>query len=223
MFEVQNILDNGKYTINWKNSLDFYMEPKVIAVMDIETTGLKPEKELIVEIGICELNLSNGSTKKLFDSIVREPSFSELHKEVWIFQNSSLKFEDVFNAPLLDSYRTELQAIFDKYKITAYNKQFDFGFLTNRGFIFRNELDCPMMLNIPILKLPFPPRPVVNGFSPNFVRSGNEYKFPSVEESWKYYFPQEPYKETHRAYDDATHEARIVYEMYKKELFKIIW
>lgn len=199
------------------------MEQKVIAVMDIETTGLKPDRELIVEIGICELNLSDGTTKKLFDSIVREPSFSDLHKGVWIFQNSALKFEDVLKAPLLDSFRTELQTIFDKYKITAYNKQFDFGFLTNRGFVFRNQLDCPMMLSIPILKLPFPPRPSPNGFSSDFTRPENQYKYPSVEESWKYYIPEEPYKESHRAFDDAVHEARIVYEMYKKELFKVNW
>ena len=42
------------------------------------------------------------------------------------------------------------------------------------------------------------------------------YKWPSVEESWSFYFPEKPYVELHRAYDDALHEAMIIYEMYRR-------
>jgi DNA polymerase-3 subunit epsilon len=219
---VATKLESEKIEIKWKNTLDFYMEPRTIAVMDIETTGLDPDKELIVEIGICELNLRDGTTKKLFDHIVKEPNFSEKHQTSWIFLNSTLKFEDVSNAAFLESFRAELHTIFSTYKITAYNKKFDFGFLTRRGFTFKQELACPMIISTPILKIPFPIRPnsyIIDLNKP--FRPENQYKYPSVEEAWRYYISNEPYKESHRAYDDAVHEARIVYEMYKKEYFKI--
>ena len=40
-------------------------------------------------------------------------------------------------------------------------------------------------------------------------------KNPNVEEAWAYFFPADPYKEKHRAADDAMHEAAIIYELFK--------
>ena len=47
------------------------------------------------------------------------------------------------------------------------------------------------------------------------------YKWPSVEEAWKHFFPNTKYVEAHRGADDAKHEALIVYELYKMGLFRI--
>jgi DNA polymerase III epsilon subunit-like protein len=219
---VISISDQEKMNTKWRNTLDYYVQPKKISVIDIETTGLDIGNDLILEIGICELNVSNGSIKKIFDKVVREPKFSDKHRIVWIFQNSNLKYEDVLSAPMLDTFYQELQIIFDSYPITAYNKKFDLGFLKRRGFTFKKELECPMIVSTNILKIPFPSRPdryVKNDtISP---RPENQYKFPNVEEAWKYYFPNDDYKEIHRAYNDAEHEARIVYEMYLRNYLKI--
>ena len=46
-------------------------------------------------------------------------------------------------------------------------------------------------------------------------------KWPSVMEAWKEMFPMIDYDEAHRGLDDAVHEAKIVYEMYRKGIFKI--
>ena len=84
----------------------------------------------------------------------------------------------------------------------AYNKEFDFGFLKYRGFKIQ-ELPCPMIAATNIIKIP-PKLP------------DTLYKWPSVEESWSFYFPETTYFELHRAYDDALHEAMIIYEMYTR-------
>jgi hypothetical protein len=42
-----------------------------------------------------------------------------------------------------------------------------------------------------------------------------------VEEAWEYFFPDNEYKEAHRALDDARHEALIVNELYKLGKFEI--
>lgn len=177
-------------------------KPNYIIVCDIETTGLYPTTDLILEIGIVKLDLTSGRLEKLFDHIIKEPNFDEKYVHSWIFENSDLKFDDVLNASLLEEFKSELQNIFEKYPATAYNKQFDFGFLKNRGILINKEEDCPMLQATPILRLPA-----------KYNKPG--YKYPSVEEAWRFYFAEKPYREAHRAYDDAVHEAQIVYEMHK--------
>jgi DNA polymerase-3 subunit epsilon len=173
-----------------------------IAVIDIETTGLEERRDFILEIGICELNLVNGQCRKLFDQVVYERGFTEKYQDSWIFYHSTLAFEDVMNASPLQSYQEQIQQILYKYPITAYKSDFDIGFLKSRGFIFSRELADPMILATNVLKIPHPI---------------HVYKYPSAEEAWRYYWPDRPYVEQHRAYDDAMHEALIVFKMYQNK------
>ncbi len=181
-----------------------------ILVLDIETTGFLNQGAKIVELGMVELDLSNGNITPLFDSLINEPGFDHRHAEYpfgWIFQNSDLTIEEVHAAPSLESLRTEIQELLDQYPATAYNKAFDFDFLRDRGFSIQ-ELDCPMKLATPICKLPH-----FNG------RSG--YKWPKVEEAWEYFFGNTGYVEAHRGLDDAKHEAEIVFALYKLGKFRV--
>lgn len=51
--------------------------------------------------------------------------------------------------------------------------------------------------------------------------SHGDYKWPKVEEAWEHFFPEIEYIEQHRGADDALHEAKIVYELYRRNAFKI--
>lgn len=175
-----------------------------IAVLDIETTALSPAKGCIVEIGFVELDIYTGERKIIYDKLVREPELNNSHANAWIFQNSNLAFNDVMNADPLDF--STVQQILDSYQTTAYNKGFDFRYFKSRDFRV-NELDCPMILATNICKIP------------KKGRAG--FKWPSVEEAWKFFFPDSPYIELHRGADDALHEARIVYELYQRGVFKL--
>ena len=124
-----------------------------IAVVDIETTGFFDRDGLIVEIGICELDLKTGEIKKLLDEPVRELQFSNKHRNSWIFKNTTLKFDDVLNGKTLKSLRADIQSIFDCYPVTAFNKKFDFEFFRGRGFRIENELPCPMVLATDVLRI----------------------------------------------------------------------
>ena len=178
-----------------------------IAVLDIETTGFLNQKGNIVEIGIVELDLSTGETKLLFDSLLKEPTLSAKDRNAWIFNNSSLKVEDIRNAPVSGGVLTVVQDIINNYKCVAWNSKFDFDFLESRG-IKINKLPCPMLLSTDYFQLPHK-----NG--------GYGNKWPSVEEAWARLFPDKPYVEEHRGADDAIHEAQIIYELYKLNVFKI--
>ena len=180
-----------------------------VCVVDVETSGLNPNYDLIFEIGMVELNLSTGVTKILFDSVVKESLFGKEYRGSWIFENSSLTFDDVNNAPLFDGFIPELQEIFNNYSITAFNKSFDLGFLNSRGLRVPNKLPCIMLTATNILKIPFP-----NG--------RKRFKWPNCQEAWDYFFPNSPYVEKHRALDDALHEAMIFFEIFRRGLIPII-
>lgn len=185
---------------------------KDIAVVDIETSGFQNQGGLIVEIGIVGLNLETGDVTDEFNAIVKEDGFGEKHAKNpygWVFQNSDLTYNDVLLANNLTSILPEIQSVFNKYKLgaTAFNKQFDFGFLKARGLIIK-ELPCIMLSAAPVVNLP-----------PN--TGFRDAKWPKVEEAWEYFFPNTQYKEAHRALDDAKHEALIVHELYKRGKFII--
>ena len=176
------------------------MEYKEIAVLDIETTALKPSEGSIVEIGICLLNTTNGETAKLFNHIVSEGRMTLKESNAWIFDNSTLLPLEVSSAKPLGFYRKWLQTILLEYPTIAYNRRFDFGFLENRGFeIKKADMQDPMHVCTPILKIP----------------RGRGYKYPKVEEAYRYFFG-DSYTEEHRAYADCVDEAKIVYELIQR-------
>jgi DNA polymerase-3 subunit epsilon len=182
---------------------------KIILVVDIETTGFLNQGGKIVEIGIVKLDLETGKITPAYSSLINEPGFDKNHTKEpfgWIFMNSNLSFEEIKFAPTLESQREIIQGLFEEFEATAYNKEFDFGFLINRGFKIK-ELPCPMILSTPIVNLPSNP-----GFK--------QPKWPKVEEAWEFFFGKTGYIEAHRGLDDAIHEAKIVYELYKRGLFK---
>ncbi len=180
-----------------------------ILIIDIETTGFLNKGGKIVEVGIVELDLTDGKRKILFDKVTHERGITKAEVEnSWIVNNSNLTVEDVRHSKRLDLLKPEIQQIIDQYPagITAYNRSFDLDFMESRGFRFPKKLPCPMLLSTDILKLP--------------GKYGN-YKWPKVEEAYDYYFSDNDYVEAHRGADDAMHEAEIVYELYKRGIFTI--
>lgn len=179
-----------------------------ILILDIETTDFLQRGGKIVEIGIVELDLSNGNRQIIFDSVCWETGLTEKEvDESWIVKNSDLTKEAIRNSKNLKILQPEIQEIINRYTpgATAFNNAFDFGFLESRGFTFPKKLPCPMKLSTDICKIQTP----------------RGYKWPKVEEAHKHFFGDVGYVEKHRGADDAFYEAEIVYELYKMGVFKI--
>ena len=114
-----------------------------ILVVDIETTGFYPS-DAIVEIGISLVDTVTRKVILVFDEVIKEKKFTKWkHKNAWIFQNTTLTVEDVMKANSLEYHKPEIQALFDKYKMTAYNKSFDLRFLRKAGFVI-DDIKCLM-------------------------------------------------------------------------------
>lgn len=181
-----------------------------ILILDIETTGLSPQNNKIVEVGIVELDLASGKSKVLFDEVTHEYGITRSEVEnSWIVKNSSLTTEIVRRSKRLDALAPKIQNIINDYPCgcTAYNNRFDFSFLESRGFYFPKKLEDPMKILTPILKLP--------------KKSGYGFKWPSVEDSIKHYLKEENYSEEHRGAQDALDESRIVYKLFLEGHFKL--
>jgi DNA polymerase III epsilon subunit-like protein len=180
-----------------------------IAVLDIETCGMNPNIDPFVEIGICLLDMEKGTYEKLLDTPVHEKHFSiEKHGKSWIFIVSTLTSEQVMSAPTWEDIAPRVKEIAEQYTMTSYNKGFDLGFLSARGIVPKRTAPDPMLLCTDILKIP---------------HSFYGIKYPALEESWKHFFGDEaPYKEQHRAYDDAFHEAMLIQMMNARGLYSML-
>jgi DNA polymerase-3 subunit epsilon len=169
-----------------------------IAIIDIETTGFIVTMDAIVEIGIVLVDTDTKEITKIFDSVVKDENFNpKIHKHSWIFDNSDLEISDVINANPLEMYRATLQAIFDTYHVTAFNKAFDLRFLRSRGFTLR-DITCLMKSS--------------KSYGIVLYEDGS-HKPPSVEEAYSALFPDDFYIEAHRGGDDAMHEAKILLKL----------
>lgn len=181
-----------------------------ILILDIETTGFLNQGGKIVELGIVELDLTNGERVILFDEVCHEQGITldEVEKS-WIIQNSDLTTKMIKYSGSLESKRSRIQKILNDYPLgaTAFNNAFDFGFLENRGFVFPKKLPCPMKLATDICKIPH--------------SNGRGFKWPKVEEAHLHFFGNVGYIEKHRGADDAYFESEIVFELFKQGVFLI--
>lgn len=184
-------------------------EEKEILIIDIETTGFLGQKGKIVEIGIVSLELETGKAEIVFDQVVHETGITKEEVEKsWIVANSDLTVDMIRRSKNLKLYKDEIQKIIDDHSIgaTAFNRNFDFDFMEDRGFVFGTKLPCPMLLSTDVLQLP-----------------GNygKFKWPKVEEAYDYFVGDKGWVEKHRGAADAFDEAKIVHELYMRDIFKI--
>lgn len=182
---------------------------KKILILDIETTDFSPRTGHICEIGIVSLDLDSGEIETLFDSVCHQKGMTaEEVSKAWIIRNSTLTVEEIRQAPDLEELRPKIQEILNAYPLgcTAYNNAFDFQFLDFNGFFFPKKLDCPMKLSTDICKIP---------------KGMGSYKWPKVQEAFDHFFGKTDYIEQHRGADDAKHEAKIVFELYKMGVFHV--
>jgi DNA polymerase-3 subunit epsilon len=170
-----------------------------IGILDFETTGFDPSRDFLCEMGLVSLDSETGEIETLYDSCIREPGMSWAIKDAWIFKNSPMEIDDVRNAPMFEDQKPAMQAALDSCDVvTAFNNKFDFKWSDARGLTFI-KWDCPMLAATPVCRIP------------HKKKAG--FKWPSVEEAWRHFFPKELYVEIHRGADDAYHEAKIVWAL----------
>ena len=176
-----------------------------IIVLDIETTGLNPDCDLILELGMVTLNLDNGQITEVFDQVFKDPKLTAKHRKAWIFENGFMELDEIRNAEPISAYMNEIQSIMNPFKgrITAWNRDFDSAFLEKNGFDLGQEMICPMRTSVDYFK----------------IEGNYGYKWPKAQEAWDILFPDTPKIEGHRGLDDSKMEAAIIFELYKRGVY----
>jgi DNA polymerase-3 subunit epsilon len=96
--------------------------PARFAVLDVETTGLRPDRDRVIEIGVVTTDPSGRVTEE-WTALVdpgRDPGPTELH---------GITAEDLAGAPDFAAVAPELSARLDGAVVVAHNLAFDAAFL----------------------------------------------------------------------------------------------
>jgi DNA polymerase III epsilon subunit family exonuclease len=107
------------------NIADWSLEPPSIpfAVLDVETTGLSPSRDRIIEIAVVRC-ATDGSVIDEWSTLVnpgRDPGPTHIH---------GISAADLTDAPAFCDIAEELTGRLSGYMVTAHNLSFDAGFLS---------------------------------------------------------------------------------------------
>jgi len=183
---------------------------KDILVVDIEHGNFNPEVNRyhsdncsICEIGIVNLNFDTGVVDIVFNQTCREDKLGSPLS--WVFKNTSLTYDEVTKSDNLRNFHEEIQEIFNTKPVTSWNQKFDFKTILehpSRNFEIPLKFWDPMKVLTHYLKIP--------------SSSGFGYKWPKLQEAFKYFNPGERLEQKHRAIDDAKIAAEIIFQAVKK-------
>jgi len=120
-----------------------------IIALDIETTGLSPEHDKIIEIGAALINLETRKSENQFKTFVNPgvpiPSL--------VTNLTGITDEDVKNAPKIEELNEQLADFIKDFPIMGHNISFDIGFLETNGLDLPNKrLDSMDIVHIAIPK-----------------------------------------------------------------------
>ena len=192
---------------------DYFTAPKEIYVVDTETTGLDGgPKDLVVDIGICSVDLSKGTVKDVYSSVVGYDvtEWEEHRTKAWIFENTDLTLDDVAAARPFFKVSDDVIRILRDKVVTSYNTPFDMDkFLFREPWHLRGKFSlCTdiMKAATDVCKLPS-------------ELYGVRYRFPKLDHAYRTIVNGDPAgignKQGHRALSDAKMASYVMIEMYR--------
>ena len=154
--------------------------PRTYVTLDLETTGLNPEKDAIIEVGAVKYR--DGEPVDEFASLVNPGR--PIPFEITML--TGLTDRDVAAAPRFDQVSAPLMRFVGQLPVVGHNVSFDLGFMRSQGLFTENEgLDTWELATILLPALP--------GYSLSALAQRFNIKSPSQ----------------HRALDDAKATGRL--------------
>lgn len=123
---------------------------QIYVALDIETTGLWPETDAIIEIGMVKFR-ADGEVLGTWATLINP----QVPIPLKIQHLTGIKPADVRNAPLLRDVVPALRAFVKDYPIVGHNIQFDLGFLAQKGIgLVNGSIDTFELASIVLPKMP---------------------------------------------------------------------
>ncbi len=196
---------------------DFCMDD--IYVLDTETTGLKGAPEdVVVDIGICKVNLAKGSVEPVYEEVVGYDvsGWNEYRRNAWIFENTDMTLEMVAAGKPAAEVIEDVCEILKGKKVTSFNVEYDmdkFLYLPPWSLkgVFTEETDI-MKAATPVCKQPS-------------QYYGRQYKYPKLDFAYEFITKGDPAeihgKQDHRALSDAIMAAHVMIQMYRNKDYRL--
>jgi len=195
------------------NIEDYFAIPKEIYVVDTETTGLEGgPNDLVVDIGVCSVDISRGTVRDVYSSVVGYDitEWNENRTKAWIFENTDLTLEDVAAARPFFRVKEDIIRILRGKVVTSYNVPFDMDkFLFKEPWCLRGMFFiCTdiMKAATEVCKLPS-------------ELYGVSYRFPKLDYAYRTIVKDDPVgigdKQDHRALSDAKVASYVMIELYR--------
>lgn len=190
-----------------KSSLDIYGEER-LDLLDWSKYG-----DLVVDIGICEVSLSNRTVKPVYSSIVGydTESWTDKMKTSWIFENTDLTIEEVESAKRLSKVKKEIEDLVKDRWLTTYNVQYDLDkFLYRFPWNLKGSfMECRDIM--------FSARDICKLKSPYYGVS--EYRYPKLDYAYAHILNGEDPAgihgvQDHRALSDAKVASYLMIELF---------
>ncbi len=126
----------------------FFNESKYnnFIALDLETTGLNPENDRIIQIAL--IKVSNGIIVDKFTSLVNP----QMHISSKASEINGIYDEDVKNNKTIQEIFPDIMNFIEKYPLVAHNAKFDISFLKNEYIRCFNK-NIPYRKNICTMKL----------------------------------------------------------------------
>ncbi|HUF37800.1 MAG TPA: helicase C-terminal domain-containing protein [Anaerolineales bacterium] len=160
-----------------------------IVALDIETTGLDPVRDAVIEIGAVRFNGSRVEAK--WESLIN-PRRS-IPPE--ITQLTGITDDMVRSAPQLQEIRQDLEAFVGDALVLGHNVQFDLGFLRQRGMLAHSDwIDTYALASV-------------------LMPTAGRYSLRALAEALRI-----PVPATHRALDDALATHAVFIQLWERAL-----
>ncbi len=149
-----------------------------LAIIDVETTGLNPRFERVIEIGI--LRVENGKVRKTLNTLINPVTYIP----PFITEMTGISNDDIEDAPTFyDRYR-EIFSMLDGALFVAHNVHFDYSFIRAEFDRVGQCFEAPTLCTARLSRRIFPEH--------------RSHSLSALIERYGF-----PCKRRHRAYDDA--------------------
>jgi DNA polymerase-3 subunit epsilon len=195
------------------NIEDYFKGTDEIYVVDTETTGLSGgPMDLVVDIGICSVDLKMGLVKVVYSSVVGYDvtEWGDHRKKAWIFENTDLTLDAVAAARPFFNVKEDVIKHLRGKTVTAYNVPFDMD-----NFLYREPWCLKGLFHVctDIMKAATDVCKLPSEFY------GVSYRFPKLDHAYNTITKGDPAgvgeKQSHRALSDARMASYVMVEMYR--------